>query len=261
MTSFYEPTPDGLRATELTRGPWDDRFQHGGPPNALLARAIEELEGAQDFVLARYTASFKGPIPITTVSVRVELEHGGRSTQRVRAVLEAAGRPVLEATGLRVRRSTVDVTEGPPPSTLTSPWPDPTSLDPYTFTFFQHDVGYHRAVDLRLASGAWGRTPVRFWARPTVALVQDTPWSPRQAVIALADAQSGMGVPLDPKRFGFANPDLSVAFARTPVGDWTGLDIRSLAGPEGVGQVQSDLVDREGWLGGSSQTLVVRARA
>jgi hypothetical protein len=44
--SFYEPLEDGAyRATELTRGPWDPRHQHAGPPAALIGREVERLGG------------------------------------------------------------------------------------------------------------------------------------------------------------------------------------------------------------------------
>src|SRR3954454_13183464 len=41
-TCLYEPDDDDrFVPTGLTRGPWDRRFQHAGPPAALLARAAE----------------------------------------------------------------------------------------------------------------------------------------------------------------------------------------------------------------------------
>jgi len=41
--AFYLPLGDDRwRSTIHTTGPWDARFQHGGPPSALLARAIEQ---------------------------------------------------------------------------------------------------------------------------------------------------------------------------------------------------------------------------
>ena len=40
--AFYLPLGDDRwGATRHTTGPWDAGFQHGGPPSALLARAIE----------------------------------------------------------------------------------------------------------------------------------------------------------------------------------------------------------------------------
>ena len=40
---FYEPCEGGYRATVWTRGPWDARAQHGGPPTALLTTAYTVL--------------------------------------------------------------------------------------------------------------------------------------------------------------------------------------------------------------------------
>jgi len=41
--------PEGERfiPTELSRGPWTDDAQHGGPPAALLARAVERVDGGR----------------------------------------------------------------------------------------------------------------------------------------------------------------------------------------------------------------------
>jgi hypothetical protein len=45
--------------------------------------------------------------------------------------------------------------------------------------------------------GAWGVTPVGFWTRPRLPLIAGEQTSPLEALMLLADAQSGMGVPLD----------------------------------------------------------------
>ncbi|MGH9324065.1 MAG: hypothetical protein ACRD3V_29780 [Vicinamibacteria bacterium] len=34
--SFFVPLEKAFAATDATRGPWDDRHQHGGPPSGLL---------------------------------------------------------------------------------------------------------------------------------------------------------------------------------------------------------------------------------
>ena len=39
--AFFELDGDQFRPTVLTRGPWRPEHQHGGPPAALMARAIE----------------------------------------------------------------------------------------------------------------------------------------------------------------------------------------------------------------------------
>jgi len=54
--SFYVPVRNGTwRATAHTTGPWDERAQHGGPPSALLGRAIQHCAPRDDMIVARFT--------------------------------------------------------------------------------------------------------------------------------------------------------------------------------------------------------------
>ncbi|MGA1552173.1 MAG: acyl-CoA thioesterase domain-containing protein, partial [Ilumatobacteraceae bacterium] len=39
--ALFEESGDRLAPTELAAGPWDPANCHGGPPSALLARAVE----------------------------------------------------------------------------------------------------------------------------------------------------------------------------------------------------------------------------
>ena len=254
--AFFLVDGPRFQATPLTRGPWDDRFQHGGPPAALLASTLASYgDDADEFDLARLWFEFIRAVPIAACEITVEVEHAGRASQRLAAMLHVDGRPAMRARGLRIRRQALDLPEGdhqPPP------WPDPEGLEPFVFPFFKHEVGYHRAVELKVAEGAWGRTPVGFWGRPTVPLVAGRPLRPLEALVILADAQSGMGVPLDPLTYSFANPDLTIYFERNPTGRWFGLDIRSRANEAGFGLAQSAIRDEVGWVARAAQALIIR---
>ena len=255
--SFYILDEELFHPTPLTRGPWDPMAQHGGPPSALLGGAIAAWGAdASRFFLARLTVTLLRPAPLAPLALSVTPTRLGRSVQRLQATLSHDGRPVLSAEGLRIRRKPLTV-PAPDPG---PPWPAPDTLPRFTFPFFQDPVGYHTAVELAVASGAWGRTPVGFWARPRAALVAGRATTPVERVLILADAQSGMGVPLPPAQFTFINPDLTVYFEREPVGDWVGFDIRSTASAEGVGLSQSAIRDAAGLLGRSAQSLLVDAR-
>jgi hypothetical protein len=62
--SFYVAVDEGrFRATELTASPWGPGSQHGGPPSALLGRALEAAASEQGGVFARLTFEILGPIP------------------------------------------------------------------------------------------------------------------------------------------------------------------------------------------------------
>ena len=98
-------------ATELTRGPWSPDFQHGGPPAALLARALErdlaELEPAARIV--RMTVELVRPIAIAHLSIEVERVRAGRQVQELRGRMLVAGREVCRAVALCIRTTAVDV--------------------------------------------------------------------------------------------------------------------------------------------------------
>lgn len=252
MRALYTFDGDRFVPSELTRGPWDEGVQHGGPPLALLTRALEHALGERQLALVQ--ARFLKGVPLAPLQVKVEPVHEGRVVSLFQATLLAEGRPVMQATGQGVMPS-------PSPSVHTAPrWASPEDCEPLVLEFFTHDVGYHRAIELRTVEGSWGTTPIRLWTRPVVELVEGQPTSPRQRVAILADAQSGMGAPVDPLRYNYANPEVSVTFARTPSMGWIGFDITSMVGEAGVGASRSLLRDADGWFGGASQTLLVRPR-
>lgn len=259
MTAFFLPEGAAFRPTEWTRGPWDARFQHGGPPSALLAGHLQRWgSDAEAWIVARLTVELLRPVPIAaTLRVQVEAERLGRAVQRLRAALLDGDTLLFEARALRLRRGTLEVPQAPPPPPA---WPDPEGLPREHFTFFHHEVGYDKAVDLRLTLGAWGTTPVGYWARPLLPLVAGREASPLEQLVTLADAQSGMGPPVSPFDYAYPNPDLTVYLLRDPVGGWTGFDIRSEASSAAIGLAESALRDAAGALGRSAQSLLVDRR-
>src|SRR5207245_10205966 len=90
--AYYAPDGDAFVATVQPRGPWSATHEHGGPPAALLARALEAQ--ARGFVIARITVDFLLPGPIDRLAVRVETLRAGRKVQRLLARLPP-GEPVV----------------------------------------------------------------------------------------------------------------------------------------------------------------------
>ncbi|HYV66377.1 MAG TPA: thioesterase family protein [Myxococcales bacterium] len=246
-----------LLATPLTRGPWSNEHQHGGPPAALLGGAIERAEPEADaFRLVRITVEFLRPVPIGKLAVSTEVVRAGKQAQRIAASLFASGVEVARALGLRLRRSALELPE--PPSA--APLPHPDGLVPHRFSFFRHPVAYHTAIELRIARGTWAEGPVDAWMRPLFPLVRGETTSACERVLILADAESGVCPPLHPDRWSFLNPDLTVYFGREPRGEWLGLQIRSEAHADGTGLAQSALSDLSGPFGRAAQSLVVAPR-
>jgi hypothetical protein len=248
---------DTWTATELTRGPWSPEFQHGGPPSALLARALERdlAELAPASRIVRMTVELVRPIAIADVTIEVERVRTGRQVQELRGRMLVAGREVCRAVALCIRTAEVDVT---PPRGL---WPvPPESSEPFEFSFFASAVGYHRGMEARFARGTWGSGAATAWMRMRVPLVPGEQPSPLQRVMIAADSGNGISAALDVDRFTFVNPDLTVYLHRLPAGEWICLDATTVVQPSGIGLAECALYDEEGHIGHSLQSLVLASR-
>ncbi len=255
--AFYLPDGDSFVATELTRGPWDAGLQHGGPPAALLGRAAERFGGdGAGFVLARLTVDFVAPLRIAPMRVEARPLKLGKRVQLLDLTARAGGEEVARARALRLRRGSLP----DPPPAPSPPWTPPGEVEPFALPFFAQEVGYHRAVEVRFASGRWGDRSVRVWMRATAPLVAGEAASPIQRLLVVADAESGVCPPVDIGRFTFLNPDLTLVLDREPEGEWLGLEVVSTATELGLGVSQSALRDFRGPVGRSAQSLLVERR-
>src|SRR5262249_4262304 len=103
-SSLFVVNADGFAATALSGSPWQADALHGGPPAALLSRAIERFEGGAGMFVARITFELMRPVPRTRLTLDTKLLRPGRKVQLVQASLFDGEREVMRATGLRIRR-------------------------------------------------------------------------------------------------------------------------------------------------------------
>jgi acyl-Coa thioesterase superfamily protein/acyl-CoA thioesterase superfamily protein len=255
-TAFFILERGCLIPTVLTRGPWSPVHQHGGPPSAVMARAIEQATGEPGAGhMIRFTVDFVRPVPMEPLSVSVEQVRDGRRARGYAAVLSAGGQAVARATALVV--CTEPVT--PPPVPVQEPLLPPAGEStPFQFPFFRDRVGYHTGVETRLARGTFGSGHAAAWMRLRVPLVHGETPSPAQRVLAVADSGSGVGAAFDPARYvPFINADLSVSLHRLPDGEWIGLEAVTTLEPHGIGLTRTGLYDTLGPIGVGLQGLVV----
>lgn len=252
---FYEPLGnDRWRATAHTTGPWDERFQHGGPPSALLGRAVEQRAPRDEMVVGRVTVEILGPIPVGELEVQSRIARPGRSVELVEAVLSAGGREVARAAAWRVLRTTQSIASRSAPA---PPLPEQsTPMRPEGWV-----DGYLSAVEWRLAEGGFGSPgPATAWTRLRHPLVPDEPDSPLTRVLAVADSGNGLSGELDVARWHFINPELTVHLHREAVGPWVCVEARTVISPGGVGLATTALSDLDGPLGVGAQSLLVAPR-
>jgi hypothetical protein len=255
--SFFVPLGDDRwLATVHTTGPWDATAQHGGPPSALLGRAMQECKPRQDMMIARFTCEILRPVPVGEISVTARLARPGRSVELLEATAAAGGREVARATAWRVLRTAAD----PVPSRQRAPEGPPDQYPAMRRPRSWVD-GYLSAIEWRALRGGFTRPgPGAVWARMRYPLVPDQEPSPLERVLVIADSGNGASWELDITRWHFINPELTVHLHREAEGEWICLDAQTAISPGGVGLATSVLSDVSGPVGAGAQSLLVAPR-
>jgi hypothetical protein len=252
--SFFVARGAGrYEATEWTRGPWDPRHQHGGPPAALLAGELARV-GAPGMAFARLTFEILSAIPVGPVEVSAVVERPGRSVELLAGELRADGRAVMRARAWRVLPSEAEGPSGEPPL----PLPEEALPAPPSFGEF----GYASAIEWRWARSGWlDPGPAVVWTRLVVPIVDGVEVLPLQRVLAVADSGNGVSAVLDWGTHLFINPELSVHVLREPAGEWVCVDARTEIAQGGAGLATSVLSDSEGPVARGAQSLLIAPRA
>ena len=252
--AFYIPDGERYVATEHTRGPWSAKHQHGGPPSALIAHAVEA--SAPGFAIARMTVDFLRPVPIDRLAVRVEPLRAGTKVQRLLGTLLHGDAVIAHAVVTLVRPTGVDM-----PAPAGAPIiAAPEIARPFQFPFFREPLGYHTAMESRLALGHFGRGRVAIWMRQRMPLIAGTTPSPVERVLVAADSGSGVSAGIEHASHTAINFDLTVALHRPLHGEWVGLDSMSTYEPTGLGLADTRVLDVRGTIGRVLQGLVIERR-
>ncbi len=255
--ALFVPDGDLFVPTEHTRGPWDPRAQHGGPPAALLARCIEVEPAPLPMEVARITVELLRPVPVTEpVRVRTRLVRPGKKVQVVEAIMTTRDDTELcRARALRIRREELDLpVRGVAPIELPPP---PDAGHP------QRGIGEGYAfgltgVELSFVRGRFfeqGASTV--WIRLLVPVVLGEQPSGVQRACAAGDFGNGVSSIYEWGTTVFINPDLTVYLARMPVGEWICLEAVTHAGTQGRALAESRLFDVDGLVGRSLQSLLI----
>ncbi len=253
MTAFYLPAGDGVfRSTPHTVGPWAATDQHGGPPAALLVRALERVLPVDGW-LARISVDLLSAIPVADLTVAASVVRPGRSVQLAVARLGAGGRDVARATGWWHRLGDTAAV-----ASFAAPPPLPDQADPVDDRW---PGGYLQAMEWRRVKGDFAEPgPAVIWSRMRIPLVEGEQPSSTQRLMASADSGNGVGSALSLEDWIYVNTELTVHLLRPPEGELFCLDSAAAIGPTGGGYAITTLSDTAGEVGRGAQALLVRAR-
>lgn len=265
MTAFYRRL-DAARfsSSGLTRGPWSDKAQHGGPPSALLGTRMALL-APEGLRASRLTFELLRPVGLVPLRVEVGVVRAGQQVAWLDGTLWAEG-PRGEVAVVRARGVWVRVAPGSAPSLIGSAVPGPehaVPLDSGTWRLPWHE-GYHTAMAFSfvptIAEGGAASTRTA-WIRPLVALVEGEAWTPLGRVLAAVDSIGGACARLPLSDWSFVNADTTCHLLREPEGEHVALEGTQWVEPDGVGLAEARLHDTRGPIGHGLQSQVVGPRA
>ena len=257
--AYYLPRGNGrYEPTRATESPWDRKAQHGGPPAALLARAIDEtVEGPMR--IGRISIDMLGPIPLRDVLVEVSPVKTGRRVHLSEARMSVDGRVVVTARAWHIATG-----DSPPVAAAekhTVPPPVPSEPTPQRFYPGLDDWGYGRSIEWRFTRGSLdslGAADV--WARVRLPLVAGVPLTGLDRVLIAADSANGVSMALPIEQWFSIPPTLTATLVRLPAGEWLHLSCRTHLTDDGVGLAHADLFDTDGFIGEVAQPLLVQKR-
>jgi hypothetical protein len=258
LTALFDVDGDRFVPTDLTRGPWTPDAQHGGPPAALLTRAVEAVDAPLPMQVARATFELLRPVPLAPLTITTDVLRPGKKVQLIGATLRAGDVEVMRATALRIRSADLPVPDDlgieagvPPLPALETAVTPPFAVQDDLAHFHRH------AIELRAVAGGFDRAgPGTAWFRLRVPLLAGEEPSGAARAVAIADFGNGLSWVLPPEWL-FINPDLTVHLLRPPVGEWICLASRTLTSSTGSGMAESAIYDERGRVGRAVQSLLL----
>ncbi len=257
MDAIYRLDGDRVVTSPNAAGPWDAGMQHGSAPAALAVWAAEAIPTREPMQIARVTIDLMRPVPVAPLTLKTEVLREGRKIQLCAVRLLAGDAVVVGATILKIKTQALKLPSEVGDLAVELPGPDQAREEQPSFSSSPFVTG----ISMRPARGQFGVPgPGAIWYRVDRPLVEGSPVSQTMRAVVAADFCNGTSAVLNFREWTFINADLTVNFARQPLGAWILLDAESWIGPDGAGVATARLADERGNFGRAVQSLVIEKR-
>jgi hypothetical protein len=257
MDAIYRLDGNRVVTSPNAAGPWDAGMQHGSAPAALAVWAAEAIPTREPMQVARVTIDLMRPVPLAPLTLKTEVLREGRKIQLCAVRLLAGDAVVVGATILKIKTQALNLPSEVGDLAVELPGPDQAREERPSFSSSPFVTG----ISMRAARGRFGVPgPGAIWYRVDRPLVEGSPVSQAMRAVVAADFCNGTSAVLDFHEWTFINADLTVNFARQPLGAWILLDAESWIGPDGAGIATARLADERGYFGRAVQSLVIEKR-
>ena len=262
--ALYFPDGEGYVATLRTQGGWNPEHQHGGPVQALLARAVEQTPTLVPMSVTRLTHDLFRPVPIgPRLTVSTEIVREGKKIQVVDAVLRVGEVEHARTRALRLRDD--DLSDLPGMLDAADPGPELPWAEELEATWLRGIAGlpgFLDAIELRRFPGP--AAPKASTPPGCASPNRSFPARRRRRCSSLsvaADFTNLIGATFDAHKVTGINPDLNLHLVRPPRDDWIAVVGESRLGlTTGIGVSQAQLHDRSGVCAVASNSSLIQRR-
>jgi hypothetical protein len=251
---FFTRDRDAFMPTDAARGPWDPNSLHGRVIIGLLAFAIEQRHGADDFVPARLTVDMFRLPNLSPIEVKTRLVRDGLRIKVVEADFFSGGVAMARASCqlLRKTENAHGAVWSPPNWDVPAPADIPVPGDPR--------LGMNGKWATRPIAGAMGTVgPRRLWMSEVRELVDGIPLTPFVRVAVAADFASPFANAGD-QGLGYINSDVTLYLHRLPVQQWIGFEVVNHHASDGVAIGECWLYDEQGPIGTSTVAALAQRK-
>lgn len=259
--ALFRRDGETFRPHLLCTGPWRADAMHGGPPAALVGRAIMSVVDDGEHV-ARVNVELERPVPLKPLTVMVERRRVSRRVTHVDVAVSTVEDSTLVVSG-RALVLAVDPMPEPawrPRHEAVAILDESRRAEVPAWASGSVPTTYHQhAVEHRMPPGSafTEAGAATSWIRLLQPLVAGEPTSPLSLVLAAADFGSGISsIYRMTDGHGLINADLSIALERPAAGEWVLVDAVTTIDASGSALCVSRLADERGPLGVGTQSLL-----
>ena len=251
---FFTRDRDAFIPTPVASGPWDPNSLHGRVITGLLAFAIEQRHGADDFVPARLTVDMFRLPTLAPIEVTTKLIRDGQRIKVVEADFYSGGVSMACASCQLLRK-----TQNPQGRVWSPPnWEVPAPAD--VAAPEDPRLGMHGKWTVRPIVGSMGTVgPRRLWMREVRNLVEGTLLTPFVRVAVAADFASPFANAGD-QGLAYINSDVTLYLHRLPVKEWIGFEVVNHHATDGVAIGECFLYDQQGPIGTSTVAALAQRK-
>ena len=262
---IYEEVDGILVPTKWAGGPWAEGLQHGGPVNALFARAAEQAAAETGFQIARLTVDLFKPVPTVPLRSRYRFIRRGRRIANVEIELTLPDEETPLCRGSAVLLQRVEE-RGRNWQPQIDPAPGMQGVETLDMIPKAHRAalpdGFHLSLQVGFGEDASGSFAA---IHSPLHVVAGEPPSPLQHCAAVADLTFGLSIrirmtsgDLGPSQgpFSLINTDTTIQWERPPIGTQIFFRDTYIADEAGIGMASVCLYDEKGRLGRSTQVLL-----